>query len=342
MAGEYLRSPVVLFVYNRKTYLPAIFERIRAARPARLYVFGDGPKDNPADRARCAAVRNFVVENEWSFPIELTFAQTNLGIYRRLVSGIDAVFAHEERAIFLDDDIELSQSFFPYCGWLLDTYEHEDRVAMISGVNPLSNWPTAGATCLFSKLGNAQAWATWRRAWRFFSGAGDLWLRPKTQAAIAEFLGDPELFAWRAAIHERPTNPEVDNWDEKWELVRHARKVLCAVPAKSLVIHRGRGPLATHVKTRGVLDAIAERHEIATPFRAPTAVAADDAFDRLYFEATQNKLSAESARWLAERLTARGHNLLAIAVLRHSAATAKPDPETTALIAEAVSRAQRT
>ena len=28
---------------------------------------------------------------------------------------------------------------------------------MISGINLLSNWPTAGATCFFSKLGNAQA-----------------------------------------------------------------------------------------------------------------------------------------------------------------------------------------
>jgi hypothetical protein len=118
MTSERIRSPVALFVYNRTTYLPAIFERIRAAHPARLYIFGDGPKDDPADRARCAAVRNFVVENEWPCPMELTFAPTNLGTYRRFVSGIDEVFAHEERAIFLDDDVELSQSFFPYCDCL--------------------------------------------------------------------------------------------------------------------------------------------------------------------------------------------------------------------------------
>ncbi len=336
-----LRSPVALFVYNRKTYLPAILERIRAAHPAKLYVFGDGPKDNPEDRGRCAAVRSSIAENVWGFPVELKFAPTNLGNYRRFVSGIDEVFAHEERGIFLDDDVELSQSFFPYCDWLLDAYEHEEKVAMISGINSLSSWPTGGATCLFSKLGNAQAWATWRRAWRFFSGARDLWQRRETQTAIAEFLGDPELFAWRAAIHERPTNPEVDTWDHQWALAQHARQTLCALPAKNLVIHRGRGPLATHVKTRSALDAIAERHEIAAPFRAPAAITADDAFDRLYFEATRNKLSSASARWLAERLMARNHNLLAIAVLRHSATTAPPDSETAVLIAQAASRVQR-
>ena len=87
---------------------------------------------------------------------------------------------------------------------------------------------------------------------------------------------------------------------------------------------------------------IIERHEIATPFKAPATVTADDQFDRLYFEATQNKLSAPSARWLAERLMAHDHNLLAIALLRHSAAIGPPDPETAALIAEASVRSSKT
>ena len=330
-----LHSCVALFVYNRRTYLPAILEQIRSAHPTKLYVFGDGPKDDPADRARCAAVRNLVAEIEWPFPVQLTFAPTNIGIYRRFVSGIDEVFTHEEQAIFLDDDIELSQSFFLYCDWLLEVYERQNGVAMISGVNPLSSWPTAEATCFFSKLGNAQAWATWRRAWRFYSGAHDLWSRPEIQTTIAEFLGDRELFAWCSAIYERATKREAETWDYQWALARHACQTLCAVPAKNLVIHRGRGPLATHVKTRNVLDAIAERHEITPPFRAPATLTADDGFDRLYFEATQNKLSAPSARWLAKRLMARRRNLLAIAVLRHSAATAQSDSETEALIAEA-------
>jgi hypothetical protein len=330
-----LHSCVALFVYNRRTYLPAILEQIRSARPRKLYVFGDGPKDDPADRARCAVVRNLVTELQWPFPVQLTFAPTNVGIYRRFVSGIDEVFTHEDRAIFLDDDIELSQSFFWYCDWLLDLYERQSGVAMISGVNPLSYWPTAGATCFFSKLGNAQAWATWRRAWYFFSGAHDLWSRPETQAAIAEFLGDEQLFSWRAAIYERATKHEVDSWDFQWALARHARHALCAVPAKNLVVHRGHDRMAAHLRTRNVLDAIAERHEITPPFRAPATLTADDGFDRLYFEATQNKLSAPSARWLAKRLMARRRNLLAIAVLRHSAATAQSDSETEALIAEA-------
>jgi hypothetical protein len=325
-----LGCPVALFVYNRGMYLSAILQRIHAAHPTKLYIFGDGPKNDPEDRARCAAVRRSIAEIQWPFPIELTFAPANLGMNCCLVSGIDEVFAREERAIFLEDDVELSESFFPYCDWLLDTYEHDDRIAMISGVNPLSNWPTAEATCFFSKLGNAQAWATWRRAWRFFAGSPALWAHPQTHAAISEFLGDPELFAWRAGVYGR-----LGVWDEQWALARQSRQSLCVIPAKNLVVHRGRGPSATHVKTRGVLDAIAARHEIVAPFQAPTAVTADDRFDRLYFEATQNRLSTASAQWLAKRLMARGRNLLAIAVLRHAAAGTPPDPETVALIEDA-------
>lgn len=335
-----LRSAVVLFVYNRITYLPDILERIRTAQPSRLYIFGDGPKDDPEDRARCAAVRSLIAELKLPFTAKLAFAPANLGNYRRFVSGIDEVFAGEARAIFLDDDVELSQSFFPFCDWLLDVYQHEKRVAMISGINPLSSWSTAGATCFFSKLGDAQAWATWRRAWCFYSGARDLWSRPEAQVAVAEFLDDPELFAWRAAIYERATNSEPEAWDFQWALARHERQMVCAVPANSLAIHRGRGPLAKHAKAHTVLDAIAERHEIDPPFRAPTGIVSDDAFDRLYFEATQNRLAPRSAQWLAGRLMMRGHNLLAAAVLRHSSANGTSDPATTALIDEAIARAR--
>jgi hypothetical protein len=331
-----LRSPVAIFVYNREMHIQAILEQVRAARPKRLYVFGDGPKDESEDRARCASVRSCIVAFKFPFPVEFSFAPTNLGNYGRFVSGIDEVFKCEERAIFIDDDVELSQSFFPYCDWLLNLYQHQEKIEMISGVNPLSNWPTAGATCFFSKLGNAQAWGTWRRAWRFYSGARDLWLNPETRVAVAEFLNDPDLFAWRASIYESRIKT---TWDFQWSLARHARRTLCAIPAKSLATHCGRGPLASHVKTRGILDAIAERHEIETPFQAPAAIVADTAFDRLYFEATQNMLSTSSARWLAERLIARGHHLLAIAVLRHSSAGEVSDPAIAELIEEAFSRA---
>src|ERR1700689_1573745 len=95
--------------------------------------------------------------------------------------------------------------------------------------------------------------------------------QPGGQAAIAEFLGDEQPFTWRAAIYERA----VDSWDFQWALARHARHALCAVPAKNLVVHRGRGQMATHLKTRNVLDAIAERHEITLPFRAPATLTAD-------------------------------------------------------------------
>src|SRR5262245_41740757 len=96
-----LRSPVALFLYNRETHLPAILQRIRDAHPTRLYVFGDGPNDDPQDRVRCAAVRQAVAESKWPFPTELSFSPTNLGNYRRFVSGIDEVFSREEQAIFL-------------------------------------------------------------------------------------------------------------------------------------------------------------------------------------------------------------------------------------------------
>ena len=41
-----VKSPVLLIVFNRPILTEKIIQKIREARPSRLYISADGPRDN--------------------------------------------------------------------------------------------------------------------------------------------------------------------------------------------------------------------------------------------------------------------------------------------------------
>jgi hypothetical protein len=109
-------APVVLFVFNRPHLTTQIFERIRQARPRRLFVVADGPRvGHPDDPELCEATRKMVNSPDWKCELQTDFAEENLGNGQRMSSGLDWVFQQCEEAIILEDDCLPSRSFFNFC-----------------------------------------------------------------------------------------------------------------------------------------------------------------------------------------------------------------------------------
>lgn len=88
-----------------------VFERIRKARPSRLYLVSDGPRGEE-DRALVDACRAIVQNVDWPCEVTRYYSEKNLGLKNRVVSGLDEVFLIEESAIVLEDDCLPSSSFF--------------------------------------------------------------------------------------------------------------------------------------------------------------------------------------------------------------------------------------
>lgn len=332
-----MKTAVALFVYRRIEFLPAILKAIREANPPRVYVFGDGPRTDD-DTIRCSAVRRLVGQCDWASPVVLRFSDTNMGVRDRLTSGIDEVFQAEESAVFLDDDVILSDSFFGFCDELLERFRHDTRVAMISGVNPLGAWRSGGGDYFFSRMGNAQAWASWRRAWSLFATAREQWRKAETRASISQFLNDAEQYEYHRSLYDLPIDSPVSSWDYQWEMARHAVGALSVVPSRNLAVHAGRGIDSTHVVKATLLDELLDAFQLPTPLQHPAEITPDGSFDRLVFEATHDRLSGASARWLASALIGRGRKLMAVALLRHVYRGIEMDEEARALIREAIGR----
>jgi hypothetical protein len=63
----------------------------------------------------------------------------------------------------IEDDVVPSQSFFPFCKEMLDRYEHDERITMISGFNIDEVTPDIPYDYFYTSAFCIWGWASWRR-----------------------------------------------------------------------------------------------------------------------------------------------------------------------------------
>lgn len=234
-------SAVLLIFFNRPDCAERTLTSIRAARPSRLYLVTDAPRPDVAtDHARCAATRELVERGiDWPCVVFKNYAPANLGPQLRIVSGISWLFAHEERAIILEEDCVPDLSFFRFCDELLAHYADDPRVGMISGDQFVpGGWPTTDSY-RFVRLSQIWGWATWRRAWKNFDASMELWPAAARHDILSKTF---RLRRDRKYWHKRLTQchrGELTVWDYQWAFARWVHDQLGIVPSHNLVSYIG-------------------------------------------------------------------------------------------------------
>lgn len=158
--------PVLLIFFTKEKPLKRVFERIREARPSKLYLCQDGPReDRPGDIEKIKKCREIVSNIDWECEIHERFQEKNLGCDPHIYQALDWVFQNEEYMIMLEDDGLVDLSFFPFCKYLFEKYYDDKRVALISSFNLLEKW-NCPYDYFFSTTGTLSGgWGMWRRAW---------------------------------------------------------------------------------------------------------------------------------------------------------------------------------
>ena len=190
-ASSVMNTPVVLLIYNRPDLTARVFAKIARARPARLLVVADGPKD-AADAVKCQLARAVTDKIEWDCCVDRDYAAENLGCKRRVSSGLDWAFSIVEEAIILEDDCLPDITFFPFCEELLCRYRKDERIGHISGDNFCKDSDRTPYSYSFSRYTNNWGWATWRRSWQQYDVDMKLW--PEIKATRLYF----NMFSTRA------------------------------------------------------------------------------------------------------------------------------------------------
>lgn len=278
-----MKTPVVMFVFNRPDLTRRSLAAIRHAAPEQLFVVADGPRPgNPNDERLCAEVRDLVSEVDWPCEVLPRFAETNRGLDPNIEAGIDWVFSQVDRAIFIEDDCIADPTFFTYCEDLLKRYRDERSVWMITGdTHEVPESFFHDYSYDFATWASVWGWATWADRWHAHRALFDRVHIPPDQPGrlIPPHRSTPAPPHPDALVSESgirhftkvstDVNPASYFWDHHWWVTIINQNGLSAVPRHNLVENDGYGEGATNVRANKKAK---PARPLDLPIRHPAAV----------------------------------------------------------------------
>jgi hypothetical protein len=283
--------PILFVVFSRPDTTRTVFEAIRQAMPARLYVAADGPRgDRPDEIEKCEEVRRIATHVDWECEVYTLFGNENKGCGRQLTDAITWFFQHEEEGIILEDDCLPSLSFIPFCAELLDRYRNDSRIMSIGGNNlEVDEHRERAYSYSFTRLTYIWGWATWRRAWRLHDYNMKLYpevhrknyLRPMYDSFFERDLFEFVFERMYRGDDERTSRRNI--WDYQWQFTCMANSGLTIVPSVNLVSNIGMGNNATSTTGNSPGNGL-RCEDVIFPLSHPEFVMVDRSRERRTFE----------------------------------------------------------
>jgi hypothetical protein len=270
------KSPIVVIAFNRPKNLELVLFSISVAIEGRpVYIFVDHPRQGrTGDVAPCAAVSRIVGDFARNKPsVNIIKRSENLGCRRNIEQALDYVFGNYDRAIILEDDCLPSDDFLPFCEIMLNRFENDPTVGLITGGNFLNISQECG-DYYRTRYPLIWGWATWARVWNSHDkqmadyGFRILFLK------MLERMGVQEILYWRHYFCE-VKGGRIDTWDYQltWTCFKDRLDTIC--PTFNSIQNIGFGPDATHTyyddSDRSLPHADCRKIEVgaAREYRAP-------------------------------------------------------------------------
>ncbi len=282
--------PVALIIFNRASTTRKVLEVLRQVRPQTLFVIADGPRAGvPDDEKLCSEARAVIDEIDWPCDVRRRFLDANLGCGHSPAQGLDWVFSQVEVCIILEDDCAPDVSFFPFCQEMLERYQHDRRIMMISGNNHLLGRKAIPDSYLYSINTQTHGWATWRRAWAEYDFFMSDWPALRSLEWLANHLGNREYAKWWLKVFDRAyqeakSNPRCSYWDFQWTYACWKNHALNVIPCSNLVTNLGYGDNATHPTPLDHPLANLSVGAMRFPLKHPAAMIQDYEADRILSE----------------------------------------------------------
>ncbi len=238
---------MLFLVFNRPESTGRVWEAIRQARPPRLYIAADGPRDGqPGEAEKTARVRDIVSRVDWPAQVKPLFRNQNRGCKHGVSEAITWFFDHEERGIILEDDTLPEPRFFRFLDRALWQYRDDPGVGAVCGYNILGE--THRPAPFFAAYPHIWGWGTWRRVWSEYQVDLDL-PQGELKNVFLRHLGQPAVAGRLAKVGRLLRRGEFNSWDFQIAYVLCRRRMLSLYPPINLVRNIGFGPEATHTSS---------------------------------------------------------------------------------------------
>ena len=273
-------APVLFIVFNRPEVTKQVFQSIRRAKPARLYIAADGPRRNrPGEDILCKKVLEIVSEVDWECELKILKRDQNLGCKFGVSSAITWFFQNEEEGIILEDDCLPDPTFFRYCSELLERYRSTPQVMIISGSNyPQSNY-IVSESYFFSRYNLIWGWASWRRAWQQYDLSIRKWPELRNTDWLFKMSSKNGFQKHWENVFDITHAGMIDTWDYQWVFSCWVNKGLAVHPTKNLIKNLGFGIDATHTTGDGGWLSRLPLDKMIFPMIHPEIVSRDEGAD---------------------------------------------------------------
>jgi hypothetical protein len=308
-----LNSPVVLTLFSRPELVREVFNRIRSARPPKLFLISDaGRTPNEDEKVRMSQAIAEAVD--WPCEVFKNYSDKNMGAKMRLATGITWVFEHVDRAIILEHDCLPDPTFFRFCEDLLEKYKDDERVMHISGDNVQQGNPSfkCPESYYFSIVPHTWGWATWARAWKHYDVNIRLWPQAKKERWLENVFEDSAVLERWEYRFEQYYRGEAQSWDGQWAFACFINSGLSINPRVNMVSNIGFGPEALNTKNPEDEGANVPAFPLPFPLVHPHAILPNRASDAYSFRYAFhiNRYHKERIRWFLKSNFPLGYRFL--------------------------------
>lgn len=280
---------VLLIFFTRPDTFEKVFEKVKEARPSKLFLACDGARSGEDER-KIELCKQIAEDIDWNCEVYKNYAEKNMGCGMRPQTAITWAFQFTESLIILEDDCVPHNSFFRYMEEMIERYKNDERIGVLSGFNHFENWDCGDYSYFFTKNGPlAGAWATWKRVWDSYSYSVEEIKDPLVKRLIRNNINfkrakKQKIKLWEKTNLRIQKNEKISYWDIQFSFLKYYQSYLAVVPEFSIASNIGLGEGSTHaVNAKNIMPTVffAPNKNLQFPLRHPPFVICDHDYDKL-------------------------------------------------------------
>ncbi len=238
---------VLLIFFVRHAQFKRVFEQVRKARPARLFLYQDGPRQGHSSDAENIRKCREIAENvDWDCEVHTFYQEKNQGVDPSGYLADSWAFSLTDKCIVLEDDCLPSLSFFYFAKEMLDRYEKDRRVMLISGFNVEGITRDVQGDYFFSSTTFTWGWASWSRVVKHWDPAYTFLSDRKKRRRMERYITSKHLVGNMLSIFENHRDSGVEHFETILISGQYLREGLTIVPVRNQVQNIGIAEGSSH------------------------------------------------------------------------------------------------
>ncbi len=239
-------APIVVFAYIRPKKLEKLIISLKKNaefKNSKVIFYVDKYKDESEKKKNLEVIS--VIKNYCNnLNYEINHNKKNLGLKNNILNGINKSLKKYNRAIFLEDDLLVSNNFLKYMNEALNMYSDKKEVKHISGYN-YPYFLGKSKSSYFNIYMNCWGWATWADRWRENNNYSNNLISnlPKADRLRFTVYGLEKDFESQLIRNQKK---EIETWAIYWMQHIFLSGGFCLNPNKTLVQNTGDDNTSVH------------------------------------------------------------------------------------------------